>query len=312
MSELTIFSVYHSLKTKKFIEWNYQNTRLLNPGIDFDWMITDNAPPSLSERLTGGQFQFFPGVAMSPGAPDWMRPSILHANALNQMAPHLKTRFALFLDADFLVFYPGWIAAVLEHMKKNNLAVFGAPYHPRDYKKPRYFPSIPCMFVDGDKIPVREIDFRPQYLGVLAKIDGVVYEEPRLRKPWLKLKRFFLGERARIDSSRDTGSQIFMRYSDKVKYAYLTPVYKSPVPLLDKLLPESLSYTPKKPGYYSQIGFKEMGYFDAAGIGWEEYLWNGKPFGLHLRGTLKTLLTEEEQIKLAGEAVGSLVTRLNN
>ena len=164
------------------------------------------------------------------------------------------------------------------------------------------------MFVDRDQIPVKEIDFRPQYRGVLARIDGRAYQEPRFRKARLQLRKLFFGERSRIDSSRDTGSQIFIRYGDKVKSEYLTPVFKSRPSVLDKFLPEGLSYTPKKPGYWSDKGFKEMCYFDAASLGWEEYLWGGKPFGLHLRGTLKTSLTEEGQIKLGGQAFASLVT----
>lgn len=320
MDDLTIFSVYHSEKTKKFIEWNYENIKTLNPSASFKWLVTDNSPVGAIEKIDDKKFTLFPRVILPKNSPQWMLPSLWHALALNQMVPHLKTRFALFLDADFLMLYPKWISEVLEYMKSNKLAVFGVPYHPRDYKKPRYFPSVPCMFVDGAQISVSKIDFRPQYPGILASLDGGSYRAPRLHKLFLRLNELFWGERRKIDSSRDTGSQIYIKYAKSLRSEYVTPVFNPSRDFigpdwaksgwnifLEKILPERLCFFPKKKGYFSEKGFKELGYYDVAGLGLEEYVWQDKPFGFHFRGTFAKKWTPEEEIAIAGEALRSLV-----
>ncbi len=321
MPELTIFSVYHSEKTRKFIEWNYENLKRHYPDASFVWMVTDNSPDSLKEKLDGERFTIFPKVVIPKNAPEWMYPSLWHTLALNQMAPYLKTRFALFLDADFLMLYPNWLEAVLKHMKENDLGIFGAPYHPRDFKKPRYFPSIPCMFLDSEKVDVKNIDYRPQYPSVLAAMDGKPYKNNRFKKLWSRVGSAIFGERFRIDSSRDSGSAIYNRYvNGGVKYETLIPVFKSSRDFmgpawansrwnifLEKFLPERLCFFPKKKAYFTERGFKEMGYFDVVGHGLEEYLWNGRPFGVHFRGTFKTSRTLQEEIELAEKIVKSFV-----
>ncbi len=321
MSELTILSVYHSEKTRKFIEWNYENLKRSNPNAFFVWMVTDNSPDSLKEKLAGEGFVLFPKVVIPKNAPEWMYPSLWHTLALNQMAPHLETRFALFLDADFLMLYPNWLEEVLGYMKKNDLGIFGAPYHPRDFKKPRYFPSIPCMFLDSEKVDVRNIDYRPQYPSVLGAMDGRLYKNNRFKKLWSRLGSAIFGERFRIDSSRDSGSAIYNRYAkSNVKYEFLTPVFRAERDfmgpawtkfgwnrLLEKFLPERLCFLPKRKKYYSETGFKELGYFDIAGLGLEEYLWNAKPFGFHFRGTFAKKMTPEEEVRIAEEVMRGLV-----
>jgi hypothetical protein len=80
---------------------------------------------------------------------------------------------------------------------------------------------------------------------------------------------------------------------------------------LEKFLPERLSFIPKKKNYFSEFGFRELGYYDIAGLGLEEYLWNGRPFGFHFRGTFATKRTPEEEVRLAEEAVNSFCSKQN-
>lgn len=326
-SEITIFSVYHSEKTKRFTELNYETAGKLNPGVNFHWVVGDNSPVSLGVKIDKNKFEVIEGFPeLPPGVPDWCRPSFFHTLALNKIAAQArpKSRFVLIIDADFLIIYPDWIESVIGHMKENNLAFLGAPYHPRDYTKTRYFPSVVCLFIDTEKIDLRSVDFRPQYPDVLSSLDGKAYPETWTEKVFKKIRKLsglYLGRRFKVRTSRDSGYGLYKKYykSDFASEC-LTPVFKSKGfaggpkveieakdTFIEKFLPDRLSFIPKKPGYFSETGFRERGYFDIVGLGLEEYLWNDRPFGFHFRGTYVTKRTPEEEANIAEEAVRNLI-----
>jgi len=115
--------------------------------------------------------------------------------------------------------------------------------------------------------------------------------------------------RKRIGSSPDTGYRIFLKYSKTggVKFECIVPVYKlradSHIPqyavswynrLLELLLPDRLCYIPRRQSYFTQTGFRESGILDLDSIGFEEFMWQGQPFGFHVRLQRQNLFEFEE------------------
>jgi len=99
--------------------------------------------------------------------------------------------------------------------------------------------------------------------------------------------------------SRDTGFQIQNSFSKKKTHLCETiiPFFENSLftkkknwrmNLASKLyflfVPEILSVYPKKKNYTTGSRFKDFGLFDISNLGWEEYLWMEKPFGLHIKG----------------------------
>lgn len=299
---LTICSV--DFKSADCLALNRELTERLNPGNDVRWVILDNNPAgenALPVRAKDKRFLRVPGVPRD----QQMQGSHHHAAALNKSLKFIETRFALFLDPDFLVVMPAWIERVLRHMTSNNLGFFGAPYHPRWFVTYRYFPCVQCLFVDLDKVPVAHLDFTPGPFGVgrpnpiqYAQAEQLLLSLSRSGKAFIKRRLgFLLSSRRLVGTYRDTGYRIFRRYGKNrsVRHETIVPVYKaedefvgllytlSPFgKMLEWFLPNRLCYVPKRPGYYSLTGFREMGYAKLSSRFWDEYLWQNDPFGLHI------------------------------
>lgn len=313
--ELTICSVYHSQLSRKLLELNRDFTKQLNPNQNFIWIAVDNTPEGIVDRLKD-KFSIVRGIKFSEISgfiPKGMEGSYHHAAAINRALKEVKTRFVLILDNDFYIIRPDWIKKIIEHIKRNNLSFFGAPWHPRWWKKYRYFPTHYCLFIDLEKVDIKSLDFTPQYdersyQNMMALMKG------RLKDPILNRKL--------IGASRDTGYAIYQRYfknNKKTRYESVLPVskpYKNSIFLISltkkiikRILPDKLLYVPKKIGSYSEAGFSDLGFFDIAGQGWEEFMWQKAPFGFHLRGTsAKTKAIEpEEKIAIIRQALKSFL-----
>ena len=175
-------------------------------------------------------------------------------------------------------------------MKTKNLAFFGAPWNPNWFTKYRYFPCVHCMFIDLENVKLDTLDFRPgqndyalrHHSSVLSKIIK------RIRNRIISN----LYQRRIIAIAQDTGYNVYHRYFrlKKFRKELVIPVYKisfePPLNLnqfLNKILPDRFSFVPKRPGYYSRFGFRELGYADVEKYGWEEFIWKNEPFGFHLR-----------------------------
>jgi len=326
--ELTIVSVYHNQLSKRLLELNREFTRAQNPASDFVWLVGDNTPQTFSDKISEKEFTIVPNREDYHGLG-----SHQHAGAINKCLKEVKTRFVLSLDSDFYILRKNWIAEVLSYMKANNLAFFGVTYHTQDYSKYRYFPSVVCVFIDLEKVPLETLDFMPQMElkeigGVIRRDEGRKIKKKVLRK---KIKRFFPAplrfflskimrtldikqRKAVIGTGRDTSYRIYMRYGNDEKFdrEYATvvfnpsrdPYFRAKVWIslnwiIEKFLPDSLCYLPKKRDSYSAIGFKEHGFVDLRGFGWEEYLWQAKPFGTHIRGSKTWKRNENEDDEIA-------------
>ncbi|KKW35732.1 hypothetical protein A2852_01345 [Candidatus Adlerbacteria bacterium RIFCSPHIGHO2_01_FULL_54_23] len=306
-SELTVLSVYHSAESKKFLELNYRLTKALNPGVNLSWLIADNTPDDFAgEKLDNARYRVVRHKSMAAFMPELdpafhpARASYHHASALNILTPLIQTRWALILDADYYIVRKNWATDILAYMDGHNLGIFGSPWHPRWWKKIRYFPAIHSLFLDLDRVPASSLDFLPGHPSSERRRYFLKILPKRLRNN--------VAARLAIGSSRDTAYKLYERYSKNKKFYECTyPVFKpfeefSTVSSLaryffESFFPERFSYLPRS-GTYSKLSFKDRGYFNAMGNGWEEFVWKDSPFGFHLRslGDVRQLKADKSDL----------------
>ena len=299
----TICSVYHSAEAKKELEANYELTRRMNPGVSFEWLAADNTQEEVG-KLDERKFKVYEGAGektweYKSGWASWR-----HATALHALLPHIKTRFFLILDPDFYIIRPNWIQVVLAYMEEEGAAFFGSVMHPRYYSKFRYFPSTHCFFGDRSRVALEEMNFMPgENFGEKhppSRFLRAIAHMPRVLQRILLTITF--QDRKFIGDSRDTAYLLFKKFygNSSIRYQLLTPVYTPwrdlhfpanlfylPNRFIELFLPDRLCFIPKQKGYFVRQGFREYGAPDIRAIQphWEEYMWQSKPFGLHLRGT---------------------------
>ena len=299
--DITICSVYHSLEAKRLLELNYDLVKKMNPDVQIHWIVADNTPKGFTDKINENKFTIVPGADGFRPVPDWLIGSYHHSEAINNSLKHIATRFAIFLDIDFYILRKNWMRIILAHMQKNDLALFGAPWHPVHIKKIRYFPGPHALFVDFKKVPASQIDFRPDYHAIMLR--------PTLADSLARSVRkttHAISKRLEIGTSRDTGFRIYDRLRSAVLFEYLTPVF---IPAMDlshipeaasaweRIMPDRFSYIPKRSGYYTEQGFRSAGFTDARREHWEEFMWQEKPYGFHVRGTDKLKNDFEGRIK---------------
>lgn len=315
--ELTIISVFHDNYTKRLVELNEELVRKLNPTAKWIWLAGDNSLPDFSDeksvdnpdigvkerlfkpgytdKLDNKKFKTIRsyGYRFNAASHGKFWAAYSEAEGLRQCFKEVKTRFLVVLDNDFYVVRPEWIDKIPEYMKEKNLAFFGAPYWPADYAKFRYFPSAPfCMFVDLEKVSISTLDFDARFHSLPEQ------ENNKAKASLFPLFSIDL-RKSLINSSPDCGYNIYEKYygHPNLSSECLIPVY-NPFKesglfsfwgmvvnyFFEIFLPDRLAYVPKKSDYYTHTGFKELGYFDVRNRGWQEHIWEGKPFGFHVRG----------------------------
>ena len=282
VADLTICTV--SYNSADWINLNERLVNALNPDTNYHWIIVENSPRDSDKRIFT---PMMPNMSILEGAeiePDrYAIPSYHHGSGLNIGIQGVHTRYLLVLDPDFYIIQKGWIGSVLKYMLQNQIYILGAPWHPSRYKKWRYFPCAHCTFYDLKHINKDRLDFRPDYDAY-----------PRLDKKYKGLqKKFFklidplkLANRRLIGHSADTGYRIYMTYNkNSVRNECFAPVFSPSIfsRLFNKPFSDGMSLLPKKPGYYSEVDFAHAGLPDFRGVGCEEFFWNGKPFGFHVR-----------------------------
>jgi hypothetical protein len=329
-ARLTICSVI--FKNAGLLRANANLTNQFNTDAsEWLWLAVDNSGASREAAEfgppNGNRFVVVPGTPAPP--PSKYSGSYHHGTALNLAIARVTTRFALILDPDFYIVRSEWIRDVLDYMISERVAVFGAPWHPRWYRKYRHFPCVHCMFIDLDEVPRSQLDFTPDLLNNPSPFSSSLWQQCRQsfaegrRQSGLTLvaKRPVramiddLRQRLRIGTSRDTGYQVYRRLERlKRRVEVCQPVFRpaaerflpddvTPIqtaPLAQRLLPERWCYLPTRPGYFSEVGFRELGSVDITALGWEEFLWRGDPFGFHLRSSLSGRSEPEQLVALEG------------
>ena len=235
-----------------------------------------------------------------------------HALGIETAIEKVKTRFVVLIDPDFYVIQADWLNRIVSHMKQKKLAVFGAPWNPRWYQKFRDFPCTHLMIFDREKLRITDDIALPDLIGGGPKFISRFWMERAeewnrarvfrsrslVHHPWQALKEEWL-QRRTIAASRDTGFKMRgLCQQLGLAFESLTPVFDpevegfdpptvSPIqihPLVQLLLPEDRVYLPKRSVSYSRSGFKERGFPNFRGIGWEEFMWHNEPFAFHVRG----------------------------
>lgn len=284
-TRLTICTV--SFGHGHLLSLNAQLAARLNP--DFEhraiWRIAENAPANAKDRITAGHGPFVIELGSKETS---LGASYQHAHALNQLVQKTETRYLLVLDPDFYILYPDWVKAIPEYMAKHGLGFFGTPWHPRYNRNYRYFPAVHCMFIDLEKVDKLELDFLPELDRIEVAgnpanslLDRIGYFANRKRIPW------------------DTGVRIFERFGSQTLLSTecTKPVFRidpANFPdfdvcdwkhrLIEAMLPERYCYLPKRRDTFTHSGFSERSWVSSPLPNrWEESLWQGQPFGLHVR-----------------------------
>lgn len=324
-TELTICTV--SFGQRDIVEANIALTKRLNPTSTIRWIIVENGTEAMNGRFPIGNFaegiviqgikNEFTGVAPA---------SYHHASGLNRALKDVSTRFALILDPDFYIIQKGWAAEVLEHMNKKDLTFFGVPYNPKRYMKYRYFPCIHCMFIDLEKTRKDQLDFSPRYeqerllvgrakAATASAQKNALQKSARIIPAIRRFLKMWLRRGAIIGSSRDTGYGVYEVFGARPEFKvecvqpvfdyctsdinprYLVSVFNW---LVEKLLPERLSYIPKRKNYFTNKGFGHSGLIDVFSKGWDEFMWKERPFGFHLQGARRDGKTTDHSSEIPG------------
>jgi hypothetical protein len=307
--DLSICSVSYHNATHLRVNWHL--ARRLNADSDrCRWIIAENTPEAAAERLDAGD----PRFEILPGASSRLVPNYQHTEALHHCIDGVDTRFMLILDPDFYLVRPGWIGEILARMVERRLSFFGVPWHPRTSDKYHYFPCVHCLFIDLERVPKASIDLRPGQADDPMAMYRVQYRPAADSAPVHVARGQTLGQRlwqasglqARRKDYSDTGTRLYHRY---VRYSSHTfelaqPVLRlpedSPVDLpwrgrlLEALLPDELCYLPKRRGSCVPSGLREQGRLGHAPPEWEEFMWQGQPFGFHVRRNLGKMRRDEK------------------
>ncbi len=280
--ELTICTV--SYESTEWLRLNLELVRRLNPDSGFRWLVAENSLADSTTRLGSDE----PGFEVIEGAAHETKPygsaSYHHAAGLNIITRLVSTRYLLILDPDFFILRKNWIQDIIAHMRSGNVAILGAPWHPKRASKFRYFPCAHCTFIDLHKIPKETLDFAPDYENNPGLMNATMRRHSRINSLTARLT---FAKRRRIGSARDTGWRLFRRHSNdpSLKIECFQPVFQPRARrrFVDNFFPDHLSLTPKRRGYFSETGFTTYGLPDLQSNGWEEFLWNNAPLGFHVR-----------------------------
>jgi hypothetical protein len=269
---LSILSV--KFGSSVWLEQNLELIRRLNPDSQYNFFVVNND--------SDPNFKPLPEIQVLPAVPRELhgdKGSYHHAAALNSVLPLIKTRFLLILDPDFYVIQPNWIEAVIDNMKAQNLACFGSVWHPRWTYQYRYFPSVHFMLFDLEKIPLETLDFTPDI--------GVGWWDKTLSRSQIPAS---LKTILQIGTYLDTGSRVQRRFqnvkTECLQAHFDAEVTSSSFDMLQKIslsLPDRFSIIPKRKNYFTTQSFLRRDSSYAYQHHWEEFFWQNKPFGFHLR-----------------------------
>jgi hypothetical protein len=293
------------------------------------WIVMENSALEDPFRLSkhDQRFHVLPGAKRPQGVEH--PASHQHAKALNRALPLIDTRYLLVIDPDFFPVQRDWVPRLLAHVERRRLAFFGAPWHPRWYRKWRRFPCSHFLLIDLEQVDRDELDFVPDFSRQPAPyVSRFLAEHEWMRCRggtwaawWMVLRHPGVTlvedrrQRLIIGTSRDTGIKLYERFGNRPGFRHetFTPVYRPredrliPPPgvrpdtrsalreLLELVRPDWLSFVPRRAGSFSRKSFRDFGLPDLRARGWEELLWQGRPAAFHLRGFLNPTTSPTDQ-----------------
>lgn len=289
------------------IERNFALIRCKNPAARVVLRVVDNSRHAGGLPVSvNGQWDLVDGVSMDDqGIDRRSRASSQHGLALNRCLAQrpVETRYLLILDPDFYIYSAQWVSEVTAYMDAEELAYFGAPWHPRWFTKYRGFPCVHCLFIDTEKVDVAQLDFTPRPSATLAaEVQNTAIGASLKRSAWAPLLSFFYSMtllRLDIGKAQDTGSQVFRharqereRPLSQLLVPYVRPddfhgvrhLRRRAGRLLELPWPDRLSFIPKGRGYFTeQSALSAPLERELSQRGWEEFQWCGRLFGVHMR-----------------------------
>ena len=312
--DLTICSV--SFYNRLHLDLSHRLTEKLNSSADTRrWLIAENTPGG-QQRLS----ELDPRFELRAGVDASHVPNHQHALALNALVREVRTRFLLVIDPDFYLVLASWHRLIVDYMQRHNLSFFGVPWHPSHGEKYRYFPCVHCFFVDLDRLRPQDLDFRPTSADAPSVDIEWPYSESHFRS---RMDRTLfkvldrLGMWRRRGSYCDTGSRMYWRFRQDKRHRYevVQAVMRGPEQagvqlksrLLERVLPDEYCYRPKRTGYFVADGLRECGLLQGAPPTWQEFMWQGRPFGFHIRRNFrKDQRQEAEEIALLTRIIETL------
>jgi hypothetical protein len=329
-SSLTILTV--SFHSEELVRRNIELAHQLNPGVEHSWIVVDNSqissPTWNLPKLDHVDIRILPGAPTPSQTIDGDKGSLHHATAIASAISEVNTRFLLIVDPDFFPLRNHWISDTLYSMQSNKLDFFGATWDPTQIVKYQGFPCVHFLLIDLERVDRKTLNFFPQPSRrhkMRAWMKGLYRSSQTLSMifPWVHLGRTLLDRLA----SRDTGYQIFERYARSTDTRWETlefvldkereNLYRTRFQLAPRgcrrflqriLYPRPLSM------FFSGLETKreivefapELG---GKGIGWDEFWWQGAPFGVHLRRVSQTT-RETCQIRYTEQSHWSLLAKL--
>lgn len=289
------------------IERNAHLMRRMNPGLYFELYVIDNS------RHAGGAcvqenelWKVVDGIPTSDSRISLQsQASSQHGLALNSFIVNhpVKNRYLLVLDPDFFIYFDNWIASVTAYMSAKKIVFFGAPWHPKWFTKYRGFPCVHCLFIDTHAVDIKSLDFTPDIKPTLAadlkKKKFVVRIKKTVSSPLLSLIYSMSLLRLDIGKTKDTGGKIHaqaLAHPMRWKSGLLVPCLRaddlSMAPHMrhklgrwvEQAVPNRWSFLPdKRSGHTDKSLVYSNMIMAIAEQGCEEFQWQGRLFGIHLR-----------------------------
>jgi hypothetical protein len=330
MSNLTLLSVISY--DYKYFEINYQLTSKLNKLDSFKWIVVQNKSHfdqgnifkknKKIKKIKNKNLKYIKGVDQKKKLVKTIKKdgnsynlendrSLYHARGLKIGLNSVKTRYLLIIDPDAYVIEKNWCEKLINYMKDNNLSFMGAPYHLRDFEKIRNFPTTYFLLIDLNKINIKTLNFMPPAKKYFTKEKDkkVIISDYGIIKNLLRMYAYLVGkitkdhQRYYIGSIGDTSYSFYKNFSKlNLRYKLLKPVVKKKdftlsKRILDKFFPDFLSYIPNDKNLYSENGFIEHKFPDFHSLRCQEFMFDEKPFLVHLRGSIKTFDNNIKMLK---------------
>lgn len=308
-----------------------ENVRLaagLNQGAILPWIVVENSPQDSSERYES----INPAIQVVDGDPKPPDKSTSwhHAQSLHRALESVSTRYVVLIDPDYFVIRPEWVEDITNHMAHNKLAVFGSPNHPLRFRigrVVRYVPVVTFLVIDLHRIPVTDIDMRPDmdnlrgitnqttssllrlstskdrlYQAKEAPAIGTMARSELTRRAWKPIWNR-MSEWTNQGLFYDTGHRLRRKLEHRNDLAWdaVTPAWENPLfapgsswqqnlrrSIARSILPDRLSPYPVKDGSWTETTFKDVGLPNILGFGSEEFFWRDYPFAFHIGSAFHT------------------------
>ena len=272
---LHIISVVNSKLDLDLLLYNLDLLKEKNKNLKFDINILNNSKLSFKNK---SNYQIIDIDNKNNSKNYYSHGSVQHGESLNIFFKTIfkkKYKYLLIIDPDIFMIKKNILSKNLTYMKKNKLTFYGSCWHPFWFRKFKNFPSIHCLFINTNIIDLIYLDFMPNNINQNQIPKNYNNKKKKNYKSLIRIIKFYTINRIFISKSMDTGSKIYLNFkSSKYKYDVFEPGLNNnnfffQFPFLknkffryfESLLPENISYLPKKFQIISDKYIKNIEYF---------------------------------------------------